>query len=160
MGKIPAGVGCGIRDAGYGMRAPETGGARVAAPATSEEEGLVRMVTRLLLGAAAALAAGLLSASMVRSDPQAQALFNGKDLGGWHLRHEGHNGWKVESGELRNQPPSSDLISDEKFRDFKLRVRTGKRLDEMVPRSVATIGARASRLLGRRARAGGRGQPL
>jgi hypothetical protein len=48
-------------------------------------------------------------------------LFNGKDLRGWHLRHEGaRNGWTVENGMLVNTPPSSDLVSDQKFRDFDL----------------------------------------
>jgi hypothetical protein len=49
------------------------------------------------------------------------SLFNGKDLSGWHLREaSGHNGWTVENGMLVNAPPSTDLISDEKFRDFDL----------------------------------------
>jgi hypothetical protein len=49
------------------------------------------------------------------------SLFNGKDLSGWHLRHEGaHNGWTVERGLLVNTPPSADLVSDAKFRDFDL----------------------------------------
>jgi 3-keto-disaccharide hydrolase len=48
-------------------------------------------------------------------------LFNGKDLTGWHLHHADRNGWKVEEGGvLTNTSPSSDLISDEKFRDFEV----------------------------------------
>jgi hypothetical protein len=49
------------------------------------------------------------------------SLFNGKDLSGWHMRHaDAHNGWTVENGMLSNTPPSTDLISDQKFRDFNL----------------------------------------
>jgi len=48
-------------------------------------------------------------------------LFNGKDLTGWKLRHEGgRNGWKVENGVLINIPPSTDLVTEEKFKDFEL----------------------------------------
>jgi hypothetical protein len=48
-------------------------------------------------------------------------LFNGKDLSGWRLRHEsGRNGWKVENGMLVNNPPSTDIVSEQKFRDFEL----------------------------------------
>src|SRR5205823_1500922 len=69
----------------------------------------------------ALLAAGALSTTAALARAQkAKALFNGKDTRGWHLRHEGHNGWKVEDGILTNTPPSSDLVSDEKFRDFEV----------------------------------------
>ena len=48
-------------------------------------------------------------------------LFNGKDLSGWRLRHESErNGWKAENGMLVNTPPSTDLVSDQKYRDFEL----------------------------------------
>jgi len=48
-------------------------------------------------------------------------LFNGKDLTGWKLRHEGgKNGWKAEDGMLVNTPPSTDLVTEEKFKDFQL----------------------------------------
>jgi hypothetical protein len=43
----------------------------------------------------------------------------GKDLTGWKTRDE-RNGWKVENGVLINTPPSSDLISTEKFWNFEL----------------------------------------
>lgn len=41
---------------------------------------------------------------------------------GWHLRHEGRNGWKVEDGVLINTPPSTDLVTDAVFTDFELLV--------------------------------------
>jgi hypothetical protein len=51
-------------------------------------------------------------------------LFNGKNLNGWRVRAEGEpkKGWKVVQGNLVNTPPSSDLISEEEFEDFKLHV--------------------------------------
>ena len=48
-------------------------------------------------------------------------LFNGKDLTGWKPRTNAHpNCWSVEGGLLTNKTPCSDLISDQKFTDFKL----------------------------------------
>lgn len=47
-------------------------------------------------------------------------LFNGKDLSGWHT--EGENQWKVENGILSSPNSGSNLISDQKFNDFKLHV--------------------------------------
>jgi hypothetical protein len=50
-------------------------------------------------------------------------LFNGKDLTGWKLRNNQHpNCWSVTSGALTNQTPCADIISEQKFSDFKLRV--------------------------------------
>jgi hypothetical protein len=46
-------------------------------------------------------------------------LFNGKDLDGWHTSGE-KNQWVVESGILTSPKPGANLISDEKFTDFKL----------------------------------------
>lgn len=46
-------------------------------------------------------------------------LFNGKDLTGWHASGE-NNQWIVESEVLTSPKPGSNLISDEKFTDFKL----------------------------------------
>ena len=48
------------------------------------------------------------------------SLFNGKNLTGWRARHPEHNGWKVVRGTLINTTPSSDLISEQKFEDFKI----------------------------------------
>jgi hypothetical protein len=51
-------------------------------------------------------------------------LFNGENLNGWRVRSEGKakKGWKVVGGALVNTPPSSDLISEQEFEDFKLHV--------------------------------------
>jgi len=50
------------------------------------------------------------------------ALFNGRDLSGWRLRHAGgKNGWSVQDGALANRPPRTDLVSEQAFRDFRLR---------------------------------------
>ena len=49
-----------------------------------------------------------------------QALFNGRDLDGWHV--QGTNQWKVEDGLLINQKSGGNLFSDQTYRDFKLRV--------------------------------------
>lgn len=51
------------------------------------------------------------------------ALFNGRDLKGWHLREpEGINGWKVVDGVYINQPPSTDIQTDAEYYDFQLHV--------------------------------------
>jgi hypothetical protein len=47
-------------------------------------------------------------------------LFNGKDLKGWHAT--GDNQWVVENGILRSKKSGSNLVSDQKFTDFKLHV--------------------------------------
>ena len=47
-------------------------------------------------------------------------LFNGKDLTGWHAT--GENQWVVEDGMLRSKKSGSNLVSDQKFEDFKLHV--------------------------------------
>ncbi len=46
------------------------------------------------------------------------ALFNGKDLTGWHT--DGTNQWIVENGILKSPKSGANLVSDEKFGDFKL----------------------------------------
>jgi Domain of Unknown Function (DUF1080) len=49
-------------------------------------------------------------------------LFNGRDLTGWKPRNTGSkNGWLVRDGVLINAEPGNDLVSQEKFTDFKLR---------------------------------------
>ncbi|MEO6742533.1 MAG: DUF1080 domain-containing protein, partial [Chthoniobacteraceae bacterium] len=57
----------------------------------------------------------------------ARALFNGRDLTGWHIRYASRhrrNAWKVENGELKNDvfagEGGADLESDEKFWNFNL----------------------------------------
>ena len=51
---------------------------------------------------------------------KARKLFNGKDLTGWHAM--GENQWIVESGVLKSPKSGSNLVSDEKFEDFKLHI--------------------------------------
>ena len=46
------------------------------------------------------------------------ALFNGNDLSGWHA--DGENQWVVKNGLLTSPKSGANLISDEKFSDFKL----------------------------------------
>lgn len=54
---------------------------------------------------------------------KSKAIFNGKDLTGWRLRDEKAQGcWTVEDGVLTNSVPCVDLITEEKFGDFKLHV--------------------------------------
>ena len=49
------------------------------------------------------------------------ALFNGKDMSGWKLKDPSlPNGWKVVNGVMQNTMPSSDIVSQEQFADFKL----------------------------------------
>jgi len=44
-------------------------------------------------------------------------------LGGWTTRDPKiRNGWRVENGVLRNAPPSNDLVSRQRFTDFRLHV--------------------------------------
>jgi hypothetical protein len=46
-------------------------------------------------------------------------LFNGKDVGGWHaLMTDQEMKWTVVDGVLRNAPPTTDIISDQKFWNF------------------------------------------
>jgi hypothetical protein len=51
------------------------------------------------------------------------ALFNGKDLSGWHAMVPGQAlGWIVENGAMSNQAGANNLVSDQKFWNFKLHV--------------------------------------
>lgn len=47
-------------------------------------------------------------------------LFNGTDLKGWHAT--GENQWKAENGILRSPKSGSNLVTDQKFTDFKLHI--------------------------------------
>lgn len=47
-------------------------------------------------------------------------LLNGTDLKGWHAM--GANQWQVEKGILRSPKSGSNLVTDEKFTDFKLHI--------------------------------------
>jgi hypothetical protein len=51
------------------------------------------------------------------------ALFNGKDISGWKaLMPETEMKWSVVDGILRNAPPTTDIISERTFWNFKLHV--------------------------------------
>ena len=48
-------------------------------------------------------------------------LFNGKDLTGWRLRNNSRgNCWSAVDGTLTNNTPCVDIITEQKFTDFKL----------------------------------------
>ncbi len=47
-------------------------------------------------------------------------LFNGKNVDGWHT--DGKSQWVVEDGVLRSPHSGANLISDQKFSDFKLHI--------------------------------------
>jgi hypothetical protein len=47
-------------------------------------------------------------------------LFNGKDLSGW--KTTGQNQWVVKNGILTSPKPGSNLITEQKYNDFKLHV--------------------------------------
>jgi 3-keto-disaccharide hydrolase len=50
-------------------------------------------------------------------------LFNGKDLSGWKALNPGvEMKWSYKDGILRNAPPTTDLVSEQKFWNFKLHV--------------------------------------
>lgn len=48
-------------------------------------------------------------------------LFNGKDLEGWYTSND-NNKWEVIDGVLTNQEAGANLITEQKFEDFKLEV--------------------------------------
>lgn len=49
-------------------------------------------------------------------------LFNGRDLTGWKARNpSAKHGWIVQDGALFNATPGNDLMTEQKFKDFKLR---------------------------------------
>lgn len=47
-------------------------------------------------------------------------LFDGTNMNAWHAT--GENQWKVESGVLRSPHSGSNIVTNEKFRDFKLHI--------------------------------------
>ena len=52
---------------------------------------------------------------------KAMALFNGKDLSNWTTEFDNRpNGWVVMDGILVNKEPGNNLVSKEKYDDFKL----------------------------------------
>lgn len=66
------------------------------------------------------------------------SLFNGKDLTGWKGLVPGvEMKWSVQDGILRNAPPTTDIISEQKFWNFELHVDF-----RIVERSNSGIGLR------------------
>ena len=49
-----------------------------------------------------------------------QEIFNGKDLSGW--KANGENQWVVEEGILKSPKSGANLVTEDKFEDFKLHV--------------------------------------
>lgn len=50
-------------------------------------------------------------------------LFNGKDLTGWRLRNNNNpHCWSVADGVMTNKTPCADIISEQKFTDFKAHI--------------------------------------
>ena len=50
-------------------------------------------------------------------------LFNGRDLAGWRVRDMSKAGsWRVADAVMENTPHGTDIITDQKFNDFKLHV--------------------------------------
>jgi hypothetical protein len=48
-------------------------------------------------------------------------LFNGKTMSGWKLKNPKlPDGWKIVNGVMENHMPSSDIVSEQQFMDFKL----------------------------------------
>ena len=73
-----------------------------------------------------ALTLVLLAGNLIAADQGFRPLFNGTDLTGWKLRKpDGTASWSVKDGVLVNEVGAgkhgTDLVSEEKFRDFVLR---------------------------------------
>jgi hypothetical protein len=50
-------------------------------------------------------------------------LFNGRDLSGWHVRDAARAGtWRAADGLMENTPHGTDIVTDQRFTDFKLHV--------------------------------------
>jgi hypothetical protein len=52
----------------------------------------------------------------------AKVLFNGKDLNNWHTREGKPAGWEVSDGVMTVVKGTGDIVTDEKFTDFRLHV--------------------------------------
>jgi hypothetical protein len=65
-----------------------------------------------------------LSGERQRKPGETIALFNGKDLAGWHAREpkEVPPKWEIKDGCMTPLKDASDIVSDQKFEDFKLHV--------------------------------------
>jgi 3-keto-disaccharide hydrolase len=63
-----------------------------------------------------------LKAKNIQSWGKPISLFNGKDLTGWHMSGNGTPPWTVQNGNLVSPGNGPEIISDSKFKDFKLHV--------------------------------------
>jgi hypothetical protein len=62
-------------------------------------------------------------------------LFNGRDLSGWKVREASKAGtWRVADGLMENTPHGTDIVSEQKFTDFKLHIEF-----KMVPLSNSGV---------------------
>lgn len=67
---------------------------------------------------------GTRAPSLRRSKPpvwgKPVTIFNGKSLDGWHTVGRNESGWTATSGILQNSKSGANLVTDQKFEDFKL----------------------------------------
>jgi hypothetical protein len=67
---------------------------------------------------------GTRAPSLRRAKPPAWGkpitLFSGKSLDGWHTVGRGESAWSVVSGVMQNAKSGANLVTDQKFDDFKL----------------------------------------
>lgn len=62
-------------------------------------------------------------------------LFNGRDLSGWKVRDASKAGaWRVSDGLMENTPHGTDIVTEQKFTDFKLHIEF-----KMVPLSNSGV---------------------
>jgi hypothetical protein len=62
-------------------------------------------------------------------------LFNGRDLSGWKVREASKAGtWRVADGIMENTPRGTDIVTEQRFTDFKLHVEF-----KMVPLSNSGV---------------------
>ena len=59
--------------------------------------------------------------TLLRNGGKPITLFNGKDLKGWHPQNS-NNQWVAEGGILKSPKPGTNIITDQKFDDFKLHI--------------------------------------
>jgi hypothetical protein len=83
-----------------------------------------RLTGTMAIGSAAPTPfTGVRAPALRRTSPpqwdQAKPIFNGRDLSGWHAVG-GANEWEADNGILRNRKSGGNLVTDEKFTDFRL----------------------------------------
>jgi hypothetical protein len=64
---------------------------------------------------------GACDANATHSFGKPVALFDGKSLSAWGVQHPDRPmAWSVEDGSMTNEPKANNLVSEEKFQDFRL----------------------------------------